>query len=79
MGPLLGPRYIPYTYMDPLEVSKFGGLGMRFKVQGVGGLLFRVERLNRGASSLGCAAWGLGLKVECVGFRARSLGFKSLV
>ena len=33
MGTLLGPKYIPYTHMDPLGKSPVAGLcGLRFNL-----------------------------------------------
>ena len=51
IGSPLGPKYIPYTYMDPLGskfLSNFGGLGFRVLGLGVYGRIlgFRVLGLR---------------------------------
>ena len=49
MGTPLGPKYIPYTYMDPLGQG-FAGSGLGFKSLG-----FRVLRPS------GCMGLGFGV------------------
>ena len=42
MGTLLGPKYIPYTYMDPLGK----GSGFRCRSLGLGAVGFRAQALG---------------------------------
>ena len=55
MGTPFGPKYVPYTYMDPL------GYGLRFRVLGSReACIGRSPSLFTGSSSRGQASSGFG-------------------